>query len=121
MGHPYWPLFDLRLRTERLELGWPDDDDCTQLAALAAKGIHPPDFMPFQMPWTRQPSPQLERGAMQGDDLQVVEGEARRQIRLKISRKQWEAHRKYDVEISGLEPCLELFGAAPPSEPDPDS
>lgn len=222
MGHPYWPLFDLQLRTERLELSWPDDDDCTQLAALAAKGIHPPDFMPFQMPWTRQPSPQLERGAMQfywsmraswsaenwkcilvtkldgevigtqdfygkqfgltrvvssgswlgmahqgkgfgkeqraamlhlafaglgaqraesgawednaaslgvsrslgyeenGDDLQVVEGKVRRQIRLKISPEQWEAHRTHKVEISGLEPCLELFGAAA-CAPDPKS
>ena len=223
MGHPYWPLFDLRLRTERLELRWPTDEDCVELAALAAKGIHAPDFMPFQMPWTRASSPDLERGAMQfywsmranwqphdwkcilvtrhggevigtqdfqgtrfairrvvssgswlgrahqgkgfgkeqrgamlhlafdglgahraesgawedngaslgvsrslgyeenGDELHVVEGVVRRQVRLKISREQWEAHRKYDVEISGLGPCLGLFGLGAESATDQES
>lgn len=223
MGHPYWPLFDLRLRTERLELRWATDDDCVELAALAAKGIHDPDFMPFQMPWTRAASPDLERGAMQfywstraswrpddwkcilvtkhegevigtqdfygkdfglrrvvssgswlgkahqgkgfgkeqraamlhlafeglgaqraesgawedngpslgvsrslgyeenGDEIQAVEGAVRRQIRLKISRERWEAYRSHEVEISGLAPCLGLFGAGVRSEPDPSS
>ena len=32
MGHP-WPLFDLRLRTPRLELRLPTDDDLLALAA----------------------------------------------------------------------------------------
>ena len=65
MGHPYWPLFDLRVRTPRLELRYPNDDDATALAALAAKGIHPPDSMPFTTPWSTAPSPKLEREALQ--------------------------------------------------------
>jgi len=53
------------VRTERLELRPPDDADAIALAALAAKGIHDPDWLPFAIPWTLQPSPQLERGAIQ--------------------------------------------------------
>lgn len=60
MTHPYWPLFDLRVRTRRVELRYPDDDDVVALAALAAQGIHPPDYMPFSVPWTRQPPGVLE-------------------------------------------------------------
>ena len=56
-----------------------------------------------------------------GDAILVSEGKSRRQVGLKITREQWEAHRKHDVEISGLEPCLELFGVAPEAAPGPDS
>lgn len=64
MTHPYWPLFDLRVRTPRLELRYPDDDDATALAAVAAQGIHPPDYMPFSTPWTRAPLGELEPNAL---------------------------------------------------------
>ena len=65
MSHPYWPLFDLRVRTPRLELRYPDEDDLVSIAALAAEGIHDPDTMPFYVPWTRAESPALERGVLQ--------------------------------------------------------
>ena len=65
MPHPYWPLFDLRIRTPRLELRLPDDDELVALAGLAAAGIHAADFMPFSIPWTERPSPDLERGLLQ--------------------------------------------------------
>jgi RimJ/RimL family protein N-acetyltransferase len=65
VAHPYWPFFDLRIRTPRFELRPPTDDDLVELAALAAKGVHDPDKMPFLQPWTRAPSPQLERNALQ--------------------------------------------------------
>jgi len=65
MAHPYWPLFDLRIRTPRLELRLPTDDDLVELAALAGRGIHPPEQMPFATPWTDRPSPELERGLLQ--------------------------------------------------------
>jgi RimJ/RimL family protein N-acetyltransferase len=61
MGHPLWPLFDLRLRTERLELRVPTDDDLPALVALAKAGIHEPDEMPFAFPWSKKPSPRFER------------------------------------------------------------
>ena len=35
MGHPYWPLFDLVIRTPRLELRPPTDDDVVAIVALA--------------------------------------------------------------------------------------
>jgi RimJ/RimL family protein N-acetyltransferase len=63
--HPYWPFFDLRVRTPRVELRYPNDDDLVELAALAARGVHPPDFMPFTAPWTDVPSPEMERNALQ--------------------------------------------------------
>lgn len=65
MTHPVWPLFDLRVTTPRLELRYVDDELATELAALAAKGIHDPATMPFGMPWSDVPSPQLEQNAFQ--------------------------------------------------------
>lgn len=217
----YWPMFGLRLRTERLELRHPTDDDLVQLAELAAKGIHEPGWMPFSQPWTEAPSPVLERQALQhywriraawqpddwdcyfvtlhdgevigtqnfgakqfavlktvssgswlgqahqgkgfgkeqraamlhlafaglgaqraesaarhdnapslgvsrslgyaenGDYLEAYSGEEVRMIRLSLTREQWDTCRSHDVEISGLEPCLELFGAADGGESGP--
>jgi len=65
MAHPYWPLFDLRLRTPRLELRLPSDADLVELAGLAAGGIHDPAQMPFSVPWTDLPWPARERGLLQ--------------------------------------------------------
>jgi RimJ/RimL family protein N-acetyltransferase len=65
MPHPFWPLFDLRITTPRLEIRLPNDDDLVVLAELAAQGVHDPETMPFLVPWTDQPSPALERGILQ--------------------------------------------------------
>jgi len=61
MGHPYWPLFDVVIRTPRLEVRYPNDSLFIELANLAAQGIHDSDEMPFAAPWTRAKSPELER------------------------------------------------------------
>ena len=61
MAHPYWPLFDLVVTTPQLTLRYIDDALGVELAALAAGGIHDPAWMPFGMPWTDAPSPELER------------------------------------------------------------
>jgi len=50
-SHP-WPLFGLRITTPRLELRVPDDEDIPALFEAARAGIHPPDEMPFGVPWT---------------------------------------------------------------------
>jgi hypothetical protein len=63
-GHP-WPLYDLRIRTERLELRFPTEDELVELLGLALSGIHDPAEMPFGFAWTDQESPQLERSFMQ--------------------------------------------------------
>ncbi len=65
MAHPYWPLFDLEVRTPRLTLRGVDDDMATELAALAARGVHDPSFAPFYVPWTDLEPPELERGVLQ--------------------------------------------------------
>ena len=57
----YWPLLDLRVTTPRLELRPPDQDTVCALIDVASRGIHDPDFMPFDVPWTARPSPELER------------------------------------------------------------
>jgi RimJ/RimL family protein N-acetyltransferase len=49
------PLFALRLRTPRLELRLPERTELEQLREIALGGIHPPDFMPFSVPWTDDP------------------------------------------------------------------
>jgi RimJ/RimL family protein N-acetyltransferase len=64
MGHPLWPPFDLRLRTQRLELRLPTEDELVLVAAVAKAGIHPPDEMPFGIAWTALPSPDWEVGFM---------------------------------------------------------
>jgi RimJ/RimL family protein N-acetyltransferase len=42
----------LRVRTPRLELRLPDRDELVALAAVARAGIHPPERMPFYVPWS---------------------------------------------------------------------
>jgi len=60
-----WPLFELRLRSERLVLRLPTDEDLGGLMALARAGIHPPGEMPFGVAWSTLPSPAFERGFAQ--------------------------------------------------------
>lgn len=47
-----FPVLDLRVTAGDLELRGISDDDIVVLGALAAKGIHSPDRMPFSFPWT---------------------------------------------------------------------
>ena len=46
------PLWSIRLRTPRLELHLPTDDELEELYRVAEAGIHPPEVMPFHVPWT---------------------------------------------------------------------
>jgi RimJ/RimL family protein N-acetyltransferase len=59
MTHPYWPLYDLEVRTPRLTLRYPDDSLMLGLADRIGEGIHDPDVMPFAMPWTDPEPPEL--------------------------------------------------------------
>lgn len=47
-----WPLYEIRVVTPRLELRYVDEQLAAELADLAAKGIHEPEYMPFAVPWT---------------------------------------------------------------------
>lgn len=64
MGNDHWPLFDLEVRTPRLTLRYLDDELTRELVAVAANGVHDPATMPFSIPWTDLPSPQMEQEAM---------------------------------------------------------
>ena len=65
MAHPLWPLYDLRLRTDRLELRLPNEAEIGDLCGIARAGIHPPGEMPFGVAWSTKPSPRFEREYIQ--------------------------------------------------------
>ena len=46
------PLWDIRVLTRRLELRLPIEDELVALFRVAEGGIHPPEEMPFFVPWT---------------------------------------------------------------------
>ncbi|WP_369144631.1 GNAT family N-acetyltransferase [Streptomyces sp. R44] len=48
----HWPLMALRVRSPRLELRLPSDEELAEVADIAARGIHAPDARPFLTPWT---------------------------------------------------------------------
>jgi RimJ/RimL family protein N-acetyltransferase len=50
------PLYGLHLRTPRLELRLGSRDELVEVHELARQGIHPPDEMPFEIPWTDRSS-----------------------------------------------------------------
>ncbi|HUR76696.1 MAG TPA: GNAT family protein [Acidimicrobiales bacterium] len=211
MAHPYWPLFDLSIRTPRVELRSPDDELVCRVVDVARKGIHDPGSMPFGVPWTDAESPEFERNSLKhywksradhnpdswhlpfavlidgepvgvqgvhadnfaktrvaetgswlgrafqgrgigqemraavlhfafaglgaqrctsgawhdngpslgvsralgyvenGDDIVLRRGSPDRQIRLLLTRDEWHSRRRDDIEISGLDACMEML------------
>ncbi|TLH80745.1 N-acetyltransferase [Mycolicibacterium cosmeticum] len=65
MADPIWPLAELEVSTPNLALRYITDELATELAMLAARGIHDPATMPFTEPWTDVESPRLERNTVQ--------------------------------------------------------
>ena len=61
----FWPLFDLVVRTPRLELRLPREDEFAAIVALTDAGIHDPATMPFFVPWTDLEPRQRAREAAQ--------------------------------------------------------
>lgn len=65
-SHPEpWPLRRLVLRTPRLELRPDDDAGLDELVEVAYAGVHPPEEMPFAVPWTDADPRYLGRGVLQ--------------------------------------------------------
>jgi RimJ/RimL family protein N-acetyltransferase len=50
-----WPLFGLRVQAGALLLTPVSDEVIPALVRLASAGVHPPDTMPFSVPWTDAP------------------------------------------------------------------
>lgn len=61
----YWPLFGLTIRTPRLELRMPKDEDLPAALAMVDQGIHDPASTPFHVPWTDNEPPERDRDALQ--------------------------------------------------------
>ncbi len=59
------PALGLRITAGPLELRGLTDDDLPALCDLAEEGIHPPDQMPFYVPWSTAPRGELARGTAQ--------------------------------------------------------
>ena len=68
-----WPLFDLVIKTEHLELRYPSDNDLMQLANCASAGIHGPSEMPFTNAWTDTAPDDLQRSVLQHNWLMRAE------------------------------------------------
>lgn len=60
-----WPLFALRVRTPTIELRSPTDDDLEALIDVARGGVHPPETMPFIVPWTDLEGAAFNQGFLQ--------------------------------------------------------
>ncbi|MHA6792025.1 GNAT family N-acetyltransferase [Pseudonocardia bannensis] len=66
MTHPeQWPLRHLVLRTPRIELRPDDDAGLFDLVEVGYQGVHPPDEMPFLVPWTEADPAYMGRGTLQ--------------------------------------------------------
>ena len=62
----HWPLRGLRLTTDRLVLRFPDEQELSALAELAAGGVHKAGERPFLTPWTDLPPAERARYVLQG-------------------------------------------------------
>jgi RimJ/RimL family protein N-acetyltransferase len=61
----FWPLFDLVVRTPRLELRLLREGELAEFVDLIDAGIHDPATMPFFFPWTDTEPEQRAREAAQ--------------------------------------------------------
>jgi RimJ/RimL family protein N-acetyltransferase len=57
----FWPLFELVVRTPRLEWRLPREDEFASLIEVVDAGIHDPGTMPFFIPWTDAEPPRRAR------------------------------------------------------------
>ncbi len=49
-----------------------------------------------------------------GDEIDATNGKRTRLLRYVLERDEWEAHRRADIEVIGLDPCRGLFGLGAP-------
>ncbi len=63
MGHPNWPLWDVHIRTPRLELRPLREREMADLVGVIDGGLHDPTTMPFLTPFTDEDPPERTREA----------------------------------------------------------
>lgn len=61
----HWPLLDLRISTPRLELRLPNDDELSELAELAVRGVYRAGERPFFSRWAERPAAEVARKVVQ--------------------------------------------------------
>ncbi|MFI6227510.1 GNAT family N-acetyltransferase [Micromonospora echinospora] len=61
----HWPLLGLRVRTARLELRLPTDDELAELAEVAAHGVHEPGKRRFLVSWAEGTPAERARSVVQ--------------------------------------------------------
>ncbi|MFF2774423.1 GNAT family N-acetyltransferase [Streptomyces sp. NPDC058052] len=61
----HWPLYGLRVRTPRLELRLPSEEELAAVAGVAADGVHRPEERPFLTPWGELPPAERARHVLQ--------------------------------------------------------
>ena len=61
MGHPHWPLWDICIRTARLELRPIREQEMADLVEVVDAGVHDPATMPFLTPFTDVENPTRTR------------------------------------------------------------
>lgn len=61
----HWPLFDIVIRTPRLELRLPTEELLDDMIDVILDGVHDPVYMPFGMPWTDAPRAELPYRSLQ--------------------------------------------------------
>ncbi|WP_341999656.1 GNAT family N-acetyltransferase [Microbacterium sp. LWH7-1.2] len=59
-----WPASAVSVGAGDLELRWIDDTVLVQLAELAGRGIHDPNAMPFEHPWSRGTADEVARSVL---------------------------------------------------------
>ena len=63
--HGFGHCSDSASQPRRVELRYPNDLDLDELADVAAGGVHPPESMPFGVPWTDAEPDAMRRGLLQ--------------------------------------------------------
>ncbi|MEU4565707.1 GNAT family N-acetyltransferase [Micromonospora sp. NPDC023956] len=61
----HWPLLGLRVRTARLELRLPTEDELAELAEVAAQGVHEPGERRFLVSWADSAPAERARSVVQ--------------------------------------------------------
>lgn len=90
-----FPPLGLRVGVGPLELHGIDDETLDELAHLAAGGIHPPEAMPFAVPWTDAPD----------DELAVNTAQFHWRCRATFARGAWDLQLavRHDGELVGTQ------------------
>ncbi|MFI6156301.1 GNAT family N-acetyltransferase [Kitasatospora sp. NPDC051170] len=61
----HWPIRGLSVRTDRLELRLPTEEELAEIADVAARGVHGPGERPFLSSWTDRPPAERARHVVQ--------------------------------------------------------